>query len=130
MCRKISAHVDGGLSGGSRVRRPGSEDPHRRERIFFDNVSVKKSRKQKICEGCFSVPPFNCRQLPAPRQERQNLKNTKLRLAAIFKILFIIYILFSPVDTSRDKYLIHLMLCYPALIHVSPGYFMLNGIHF
>ena len=32
MCRKISAHVDGGLSGGSRVRRPGSEDPHRRER--------------------------------------------------------------------------------------------------
>jgi hypothetical protein len=30
--RKISAHVDGGLSGGSRVRRPGSEDPHRRER--------------------------------------------------------------------------------------------------
>ena len=34
MCRKISAHVDGGLSGGSRVRRPGSEDPHRRERKF------------------------------------------------------------------------------------------------
>ena len=31
---KISAHVDGGLSGGSRVRRPGSEDPHRRERKF------------------------------------------------------------------------------------------------
>jgi hypothetical protein len=30
--RKISAHVDGGLSGGSRVLRPGSEDPHRRER--------------------------------------------------------------------------------------------------
>ena len=36
MCRKISAHVDGGLSGGSRVRRPGSEDPHRRERKFFN----------------------------------------------------------------------------------------------
>ena len=35
MCRKISAHVDGGLSGGSRVRRPGSEDPHRRERKFI-----------------------------------------------------------------------------------------------
>ena len=34
MRRKISAHVDGGLSGGSRVRRPGSEDPHRRERKF------------------------------------------------------------------------------------------------
>jgi hypothetical protein len=27
---KISASVDGGPSGGSRVRRPGSEDPHRR----------------------------------------------------------------------------------------------------
>jgi hypothetical protein len=25
---KISASVDGGPSGGSRVRRPGSEDPH------------------------------------------------------------------------------------------------------
>ena len=25
---KIFAHVDGGMSGGSRVRRPGSEDPH------------------------------------------------------------------------------------------------------
>ena len=30
VCRKISASVDGGPSGGSRVRRPGSEDPHRR----------------------------------------------------------------------------------------------------
>ena len=29
---KMSASVDGGPSGGSRVRRPGSEDPHRRER--------------------------------------------------------------------------------------------------
>ena len=33
--RKISAHVDGGLSGGSRVRRPGSKDPHRREWKFI-----------------------------------------------------------------------------------------------
>jgi hypothetical protein len=31
---EISAHVDRGLSGGSRVRRPGSEDPHRHERKF------------------------------------------------------------------------------------------------
>ena len=29
-CRKISASADGGLSGGSRVRGHGSEDPHRR----------------------------------------------------------------------------------------------------
>ena len=27
-----SASADGGLSGGSRVRRPGSKDPHRHER--------------------------------------------------------------------------------------------------
>ena len=27
---KISGNVDGGPSGGSCVRRPGSEDPHRR----------------------------------------------------------------------------------------------------
>jgi hypothetical protein len=32
--QKISALVDGGPSGGPRVRRPGSEDPHRRERKF------------------------------------------------------------------------------------------------
>ena len=32
---KISAHADGGQSGGSSVRRPGSEDPHGHERIFF-----------------------------------------------------------------------------------------------
>ena len=34
VCRKISAGVDGGLSGGSIVRRPGSEDPHQRQRKF------------------------------------------------------------------------------------------------
>jgi hypothetical protein len=41
--RKISAHVDRGLSGGSRVRRPGSKDPHWREKTFllslFSNLS-------------------------------------------------------------------------------------------
>ena len=41
MCRKISAHVDGRLSGGSRVRRPGSEDPHRREQKFRNIFSIK-----------------------------------------------------------------------------------------
>ena len=33
--RKISAHLDGGLSGGSSVRRPRSEDPYWHERKFF-----------------------------------------------------------------------------------------------
>ena len=32
---KVSASVDGGLSGGSGVRRPGSEDPHRRLLFTF-----------------------------------------------------------------------------------------------
>ena len=32
---EISAHVDGGPSGGSRVRRPGSEDPHWRHRKLY-----------------------------------------------------------------------------------------------
>ena len=34
MCA-ISSHVDGGPSRGSWVRRPGSEDPHRREQNLY-----------------------------------------------------------------------------------------------
>ena len=53
MRQKISAHVDGGLSGGSRVRRPRSEDPHRRERKFpyqcvrFPRIFCRKQECQK-----------------------------------------------------------------------------------
>ena len=53
VCQKISAHVDGGLSGGTRVHRPGSEDPHRRE--WNSNCSVDKkiqeleSEIRKLC---------------------------------------------------------------------------------
>ena len=36
--RKNSAGFDGGLSGGVSVRRPVSEDPHRRQRIFCGYV--------------------------------------------------------------------------------------------
>ena len=50
MCRKISAHVDGGLRGGSRVRRPGSEDPHRRERKFSFSFSQTLDVLQKLSE--------------------------------------------------------------------------------
>ena len=32
-------HVDGGPSGGSIVRRPGSEDPHRREQKFLKELA-------------------------------------------------------------------------------------------
>ena len=33
-CAIFFADVDGGLSGGSSVRRPGSKEPHRRHRKF------------------------------------------------------------------------------------------------
>ena len=35
---EFSTSADGGLSGGSRVRRHGSEDPHRREQNFLQTV--------------------------------------------------------------------------------------------
>ena len=37
---KISTGVDGELSRGLRVRRPGSEDPHQRQRKFFSSLSL------------------------------------------------------------------------------------------
>ena len=40
---KISPSIDGGLSGGSRVCRPRSEDPHRRERKFMNIVHLGQS---------------------------------------------------------------------------------------
>ena len=39
MHRKNSASVDGGPSRGSRLHKPGSEDPHRRWRNFCDYFS-------------------------------------------------------------------------------------------
>ena len=42
---KIS-HVNGGLNGGSCVHRPGSEDPHWREKNFLSNsTGIKKTEK-------------------------------------------------------------------------------------
>ena len=44
MRRQISASVDGGPSGGSSVRKPGSEDPHRRQRKFTEVINkIEKS---------------------------------------------------------------------------------------
>ena len=51
MRRKISVHVDGGPSGGSRVRRPGSEDPHRRGRKSYQALVSNKSIP-KLGEEC------------------------------------------------------------------------------
>ena len=39
--QKIPANVDGGLTGGSGVHRPGSEDPHRHERKFVTKIGPK-----------------------------------------------------------------------------------------
>ena len=60
--RKISASVDGGLSGGSRVGRPGSEDPHRRQRKLFQELShfdyvPFNSNVACLYKGCI-VPSF------------------------------------------------------------------------
>jgi hypothetical protein len=44
---KISAHIDGGLSGGSRMPRPGSEDPISVSGIFLvflTDITISKSR--------------------------------------------------------------------------------------
>ena len=40
VARKFSGHVNGGLSKGARVRRPGSEDPHRHERKFSPDLKI------------------------------------------------------------------------------------------
>jgi hypothetical protein len=55
-CRHLL--VDGGLSGGSRVRRPGSEDPHRRERRFFAWVLTHKKIKYPRNMFNQTTPPF------------------------------------------------------------------------
>jgi hypothetical protein len=45
--RKISAHVDGGLSGGYRVRYPGARTPIGVSGNFLYNTGVL--RKRKLC---------------------------------------------------------------------------------
>ena len=40
---KMSTGVDGGLSGGSSLRRPGGEDPHQRQQKFEYNSLDNRS---------------------------------------------------------------------------------------
>ena len=56
MHQKISAHIDGGLSGGSRVRRPLSEDPHRRERKVYDSQFGGWSSLVRQTAANYSLP--------------------------------------------------------------------------
>ena len=43
--RKFPLMLMGGASGGSSVRRPGSEDPHRHERKLIKTIGLQGSRK-------------------------------------------------------------------------------------
>ena len=63
--RKISAHVDGGLSRGSRVRRPGSEDPHRRE-LKFLFIKVIEFNVKKSCQLKSELPLIHYFQIAKP----------------------------------------------------------------
>ena len=55
-CQKISARINGGLSRGSCMHRPGSEDPHRRERKFFSCCCYRPIRAYRR-NLKFCMPP-------------------------------------------------------------------------
>ena len=46
---KIFAGVDGGLSGGASVRRPGSEDPHQRQQKFISPPQGMSRMHLSLC---------------------------------------------------------------------------------
>ena len=62
LCRnvrwKISAHIDEGLSGGSRVRRHGSEDPHRHERKLTKLWECGKTDSSLQLPTCLHLTPM------------------------------------------------------------------------
>ena len=77
--------TDGGLSGGSRVRRPGSEDPHRRERkliIKFVNFFTPRHVCWKISLGAEH-------QRDKRAQTREPILNYKTSLYGAAKYLYI-----------------------------------------
>ena len=49
---KISAAVDGGLSGGSSVHRPGSDDPHRHQRNLRTLGQPLPAKKESVRVAC------------------------------------------------------------------------------
>ena len=50
VCQKISAQVDGELKGGSRMRSPGSEDPHLREWKCLPLIIDLCRMTEAVCE--------------------------------------------------------------------------------
>jgi hypothetical protein len=65
------AHFDGEPSGGSSVCRPGSEDPHRRERNFFGAHVCKDTLKEfpykvisEVSEPWGKMAPLSAQQCP------------------------------------------------------------------
>jgi hypothetical protein len=60
---KISSHVDEGLSGGSSLLKPGSEDPHRHERKFLQTwdyifgSGMSREPYKSLGPSSYSSPP-------------------------------------------------------------------------
>ena len=57
------AHADGGPSRGSSVRRPGSEELHRRERIFSKVNTIKTRTVSSVSNSDCDLPGENSRNM-------------------------------------------------------------------
>ena len=76
-CVTISAGVNGGLSGGSSVRRPGSQDPHRRQWKLSHRLKsitmIVSPLQVLVCDNFEEVPRYskdkNCKTM-ARKEDR------------------------------------------------------------
>ena len=77
LCRHVhqkkSAHVDGWLSRGFRVRRPRSEDPHQRERKLTEpnQLSGWQVEKCSTSRAMFLSASTNHRERKVPREKKR-----------------------------------------------------------
>ena len=102
-CAEISASVNGGLSGGSSVRRPGSEDPHRRQRKFLSlkiilkrNLNRYFNNSDSQFNNCVRCSLFNIRMWKKAwrflfQPKRLLWKHTFSRCYIQFALLFFSY---------------------------------------
>ena len=91
--RNISAHVDGGASGRSSVRKPGSEDPHWRDWKFCKLIFVSSLKP------CISSPYGKCWYL-----QDKNSQNVKYFRKSIFTLKsqshnYVFYLDFCSINT-------------------------------
>ena len=104
--RKMSTGVDGGLSGGSSVRRPGSEDPHRRQRkllgLMTFNVYIYSNQYKHQLTAAWKVKIWPNKDVGVSSLCQQNLYSSvkmffqnsnhiKLLVSVIRKQLVILY---------------------------------------